>query len=204
MWRTLKELIRKDPDVRKDWRQEEKGMTEYEMVWCHHWLKGYEFEQAPGVGDGQGSLACYGPWGHRVGHNWATEVNWYLNIHLGLLGDSDGKKICLPCRRPGFDPCVGEIPWRREWLPTPVFLPGEFHGQRSLEGLQSMESQRAGHHWITNTFTYLNKNNEKKDDVFSINVSKHQNWSAFHFYQCMSLKNYPQCWRLFLPDITRV
>ena len=34
--------------------------------------------------------------------------------------------------RPGFDPCIGKIPWRREWLPTPVFLPGEFHGQRSL------------------------------------------------------------------------
>ena len=40
----------------------------------------------------------------------------------------------LQCRRPGFDPWVGKIPWRREWLPTPVFLPGEFHGQRSLVG----------------------------------------------------------------------
>ena len=37
-------------------------------------------------------------------------------------------------RRPGFDPWVGKIPWRREWLPTPVFLPGEFHGQRRLAG----------------------------------------------------------------------
>jgi len=35
---------------------------------------------------------------------------------------------------PEFDPWVGKIPWRREWQPTPVFLPGEFHGQRSLEG----------------------------------------------------------------------
>ena len=40
----------------------------------------------------------------------------------------------LQCRRPGFDPWVGKIPWRREWLPTLVFLPGEFHGQRSLAG----------------------------------------------------------------------
>ena len=39
------------------------------------------------------------------------------------------------CRRPRFDPWVGKIPWRREWLPTPVFLPGEFHGQRNLVGL---------------------------------------------------------------------
>ena len=43
-------------------------------------------------------------------------------------------RICLQCRRPGFDPWVWKIPWRREWLPTPVFLPGESHGQRSLVG----------------------------------------------------------------------
>ena len=42
--------------------------------------------------------------------------------------------IPLQCRRPGFGSWVGTIPWRREWLPTPVFLPGESHGQRSLEG----------------------------------------------------------------------
>ena len=44
------------------------------------------------------------------------------------------ERICLQCGRPGFDPWVGKIPWRREWLPTPVFLPGEVHGQRSLAG----------------------------------------------------------------------
>ena len=43
-------------------------------------------------------------------------------------------RIWLQCRRPGFDIWVGKIPWRREWLPTPVFLPGEVHGQRSLVG----------------------------------------------------------------------
>ena len=42
--------------------------------------------------------------------------------------------VCLQCRRPGFDPQVGKIPWRRKWQPTLVFLPGEFHGQRSLAG----------------------------------------------------------------------
>ena len=40
----------------------------------------------------------------------------------------------LQCRRPRFKPCVGKIPWRRKWQPTPVVLPGEFHGQRSLAG----------------------------------------------------------------------
>ena len=57
-------LIGKDPDAGKDWRQEEKGMTEDEMVGWHLWLR-HEFEQAPRVGDGQGSLACCSPWGHK-------------------------------------------------------------------------------------------------------------------------------------------
>ena len=48
-------LIRKDPDAGKNWRQEEKGTIEEEMVGWHHWLNGHESEQAPGVGDGQGA-----------------------------------------------------------------------------------------------------------------------------------------------------
>ena len=51
-----------------------------------------------------------------------------------FLAGSDGKSICLQCRRLGFDPWVGKIPWRRKWQPTPVFLPGKFHGRRSLIG----------------------------------------------------------------------
>ena len=58
-------LLRKDPDAGKDWRQEEKGMTEDEMVGWHHWFDGHEFEQALSVGDGQGSLACCSPWGRK-------------------------------------------------------------------------------------------------------------------------------------------
>ena len=65
--------IRKDPDAGKDWRQVEKGPTEDEMVGWHHWLNGHDFEHAPGVGDGQGSLACCSPWVGRVGHDWVTE-----------------------------------------------------------------------------------------------------------------------------------
>ena len=67
----------KDSDAGQDWRQEEKGMTEDEMVGSHDWFNGHEFEQAPEVGDGQGGLACCSPWGHkRVGYNWVTELNW--------------------------------------------------------------------------------------------------------------------------------
>ena len=54
-------LIGKDPDAGKDWRQEEKGMAENEMVGWHHRLHGHEFEQALGAGDGQGGLACCSP-----------------------------------------------------------------------------------------------------------------------------------------------
>ena len=78
-------LIGKDPDAGKDWGWEEKGMTEDEMVGWHHWLDGHEFEQALGVGDGQGSLACCSSWGCRVGHAWATELNWSSVFCLKLI-----------------------------------------------------------------------------------------------------------------------
>ena len=58
-------FITKDPDPGKDWRWEEKGMTEDETVGWHHWLNGHEFVKPPGVGDGQGSLACCNSWGRK-------------------------------------------------------------------------------------------------------------------------------------------
>ena len=67
------QLFGKDPDAGKDWRLEEKGMREDKMVGWHHRLNRHELEQAPGVGDGQASLACCSPWGRRVGHDWVTE-----------------------------------------------------------------------------------------------------------------------------------
>ena len=68
-------LIGKDLDDGKDWRQKEQGMKEDEMAVWHHQLGGHEFEQAPGVGDGQGSLACCSPWDCKESH--MTEwVNW--------------------------------------------------------------------------------------------------------------------------------
>ena len=68
-------LIWKDPDAGKDWRQEEKGMTEDEMVRWHHWHSRCEFEQALGDGEGQGSLACCSPWGCQESDT--TEwLNW--------------------------------------------------------------------------------------------------------------------------------
>ena len=68
-------LIGKDPDVGKHWRWEEKGMTEDEMVRWHHWLNGHEFDQALGVGDGQGSLVCCSPWGRQESDT-TERLNW--------------------------------------------------------------------------------------------------------------------------------
>ena len=156
------------------------------MVGWHHWLDGHEFEQAPGVGDGQGSLACCSPWGckelDKTGDR--TELNWrpvwlsqlgeavllpssgwrsvmllntpqctqhsplqqshpdqklnsveFGKLSIGLKGLPkclNGKESICQCRRCRFDPWVKKIPWRRKWQPTPLFLPGISHGQRSL------------------------------------------------------------------------
>ena len=59
------QLIEKDPDAGKDGGQEQKGTTEDEVVVCHHRLNGHDSEQTPGDGEGQGSLACCSPWGHK-------------------------------------------------------------------------------------------------------------------------------------------
>ena len=66
-------LIGRDPDAGKDSGQEEKGVTEDEMVGWHHWLNGHESEQTPGDSEGQGSLVCCSPGGDRVAHDLATE-----------------------------------------------------------------------------------------------------------------------------------
>ena len=71
-------LIRKDPDARKDWRLEEKGTTEDETVGWHHQLNGHEFEQAPGDGEGQRSLACHSPWGWKE-----LDTTQWLNNNKG-------------------------------------------------------------------------------------------------------------------------
>ena len=101
---------------------------------------------APGNVEKQGNLACCSPWGHKESYvtEWLSNNNkfcyrlpWWLSC-----------EICLQCRRPRFNSWVKKIPWRRAWLPTPVFLPGEFHGWRSLVGYspwgpkESIRSQR--------------------------------------------------------------
>ena len=77
-------------------------------------------------------LFIIGEWNAKVGSQETSGV-------IGKLG--------LECRRPGFNPWIGKIPWRRKWQPTPLLLPGESHGQRSLAGYTSIVLQRVAHEW---------------------------------------------------------
>ena len=123
-------LIGKDPDAGRDWGQEEKGQQRM------RWLDGitdlmdmilgnsgsWWWTGRPGVLRFMGS--------HRVGHNWATELNWIIAL-------VQWQRICLKCRSHRgcrFDPWGGNIPWSRAWQPTPVFLPGKSHGHTNLVG----------------------------------------------------------------------
>ena len=70
-------VIGKDPDAGRDWGQEEKGTTEDEMAGWHHRFNGHEFGWTPGVGDGQGGLACFDSWGRKESDT-TEQLNWVL------------------------------------------------------------------------------------------------------------------------------
>ena len=76
-------LIGKDPDAGKYWRQEEKGMTEDDVVGWDHQFNGHEFEQASGAGDGQGGLVCCSPWGHKELDR-TEQLNWTEDRHADI------------------------------------------------------------------------------------------------------------------------
>ena len=81
--------------------------------------------------------------------NMCSVTNLYhiCNLYVSLVAQM--VKNLPTMQENSFDPWVGKIPWRREWLPTPVFLPGKFHGQRSLASYSPWESRRVGHNWVT-------------------------------------------------------
>ena len=144
-------IIWKVPDAGKDGGQEEKETTEDEMAGWHHQLNGHEFEQAQGVGDGQGSLACSSPWGCQES-DMTERLNW-----TDIYWVSDAIQPSHPLSSPS-PPAFnlyqhqGLFKWvssshqvarvlefqlqhqRRQWQPTPVLLPGKSHGRRSLVG----------------------------------------------------------------------
>ena len=105
-------FIGKDPDAGRDWGQEAKGtMTEDEMAGWHHWLDGHEFEWTPGVGDGQGGLACCDSWGRKEPDmterfNW-TELNWIKDFVLFGYMSHLNVKLCR-CKP---QPCIHHKIW---------------------------------------------------------------------------------------------
>ena len=72
-----------------------------------------------------------------------------VNTVCGLPWWFSGKESTCQCKRCGFTPWVWKIPWRRKWQPTPVYLPGESHGQRNLAGYSPQGVTRAGHDLMT-------------------------------------------------------
>ena len=93
-------LIGKDPDSGRDWGQEEKGTTEDEMAGWHHWLDGREFEWTPGVGDGQGGLACCDSWGHKESNmtvwlNWTDWKQLWCRLSLCIVPLSSRIETCF-------------------------------------------------------------------------------------------------------------
>ena len=83
-------LIWKDPDAGKDWGQEEKGMTEDEMIGWHHWINGHRFGWTLGVDHGQGGLACCGSCGRKE-----LDMTEWLNWIDSLTNISEKKIVCL-------------------------------------------------------------------------------------------------------------
>ena len=141
-------LIGKDPDSGKDWRQEEKGMTEGEMVGWHYWLNGHEFEQAPRVGEGQGSLACCSLRGHKE-LNTTERLNWTKRGLLqGYMRQALASKRMSPENpRTSSQGCTTEltVTWNNGLAPTwwvpcglslslSVRLPSILCGASSKEG----------------------------------------------------------------------
>ena len=81
----------------------------------------------------------------RFNSTWFFFFFFNSKHYRGLPSRLSGKEPTCPCRRPEFHPWIRKIPWRRKWLPTPVFLPGEFHGQRSLVGYGPSGLKRVRH-----------------------------------------------------------
>ena len=96
-----------------------------------------------------------------------VRIIWlHIIINPGLPWWLRWYRICLQCRKPRFDPWIGKIPWRREWQPIPVFLPGQFQGQRSLVGYSLWSCKESDMpEWLTQTI--INPRKQGRDFSFS-------------------------------------
>ena len=113
--------------------------TQWTWVWVSsrsRWWSG-----RPGMLQSMGS--------QRVRHDWVTELIYIYSMWLRW------QRICLQCCRPWFNSWVGKIPRRWKWQPTPVFLPGEFHRQRSLAGYSPLDHKELITEWLTHTHRWI-------------------------------------------------
>ena len=164
-------IIGKDPNAGKDWRQEEKGTTEDEMVGWHHQLDWHDFEQSLVVGDGQGSLAWCSPWGSKESDNQTTGLNWTSipnsqNIYFLYIGEGNGTPLQYsslenPMDRGACSAAIHGVAKSWTWLSDFTFtfhfhalkemathssvVAWRFPGTEEPGGLPSMGSHRVGH-----------------------------------------------------------
>ena len=138
-------LIGKDSDARRDWGQEEKGMTEDEMAGWHHWLDGRAFEWTLGVGDGQGGLACCNSWGRKES-DMTEQLNWTDTIYWSYLVVQKVKN--LPAMRETWI-------WPLDW--EHALEEGMAFHSSILAWIIPMDrgASQATVHWVTKSWTCL-------------------------------------------------
>ena len=122
-------------------------MTSLSLFTFMHWRRKWQPTPVFLPGESKG-------WGHTESDT--TEVTQQQQHMLYMCGFPQWfrwHRICLQCRRPRFSPWVGKTPWRKEWQPTPIFMPGESHGQRSLVGYRSLYMLLI--HAICYTYIYI-------------------------------------------------
>ena len=154
-------LVGKDSDAGRDWGQEEKGMTEDEIVGWHHWLDGHESEQVPGVDDGQGSLVCCNPWCQK---EWDTTEQLKWHVYMGFPGGSDGKESASNLRDLGSILGLGRSPGGEQGSPLQYSCLENPVGQRSLAGYSPWGHKESDTtEWLRadDTYTYM----EAKDNT---------------------------------------
>ena len=125
------------------------------------------------------------------------EKSWLYIWRFCFPGGASGKEPACQCKRHRFYPWVGKIPWRKERQPTPVFLPGESHGQRSLVGY-SPWVHRVGHDWVTNIHTHEFWNciqNQLKKEMNFVLLEKRSTKFSIKC-QIVIILNFPTKWQL--------
>ena len=173
-------LIGKDSDAGRDWRQEEKGTTEDEMAGWHHQLDGCESKWTPGVGDGQGDLACSNSWGRKE----SDTTEWLIWTELILNGLLLAYMVKdLPTMwETQIQSLFWEDPLEKEMATHSNLLAWRIPWWRSLvAAVQRVTRVRCD--WVTNTSTLILKEKRARSKTFTLYFCYHKNLSCVHSVQ---------------------